>query len=650
MCGLVGFLGGGYLGPEIIKNMADAIYNRGPDDSGYWNDQEHSISLAHRRLSIIDLSSAGHQPMMSADGKYVLVFNGEIYNHLELRKRLNSKIPTWRGDSDTETLLACLTAWGVEKSLENVVGMFAFALWDRHQKTLILARDRFGEKPIYYGWQGFGSKKTFLFGSDLKALKLHPAFNSEISRESLSQYMMFNNVSGVNSIYRGIKKLKPGTYLTVSLKSPDPIIVSYWDACKVALHAKSNIFKGSEVEATLELDNLLKKVIKAQMISDVPLGAFLSGGVDSSLVAAIMQSLSNIPIKTFSIGFSESAYNEAPFAAKVAKHLGTDHTECYINSQQAMDVIPKIPSLFSEPFADSSQIPMFLVSSLARGSVSVALSGDAGDEIFAGYNRYSFVANYWKFFSVAPTPVRRLFSRIMKQVPTNGWNKFSHIPLMSNRWSDIGHKIQKLTEILDARNSRELYLKLISHWGTNDSIVIGMDSNFCSESYIPSDFCLSDVEYMMLMDTKMYLPDDILVKVDRASMGVSLEARVPYLDHRVFEFAWSLPLEYKLRRTSGHLSTKWILRQVLDRYIPSKLINRPKMGFAVPIDSWLRGPLRDWAESLLDERSMSNDGYLNPSPIRKKWEEHISGHRNWQHSLWNVLMFQAWLQTQKGVN
>jgi asparagine synthase (glutamine-hydrolysing) len=650
MCGLVGFLGGEDLDAKIIKNMADAIYNRGPDDSGYWCDQKQSISLGHRRLSIIDLSSAGHQPMISADGRYVLVFNGEIYNHLELRKKLALMAPAWRGNSDTETLLACLATWGIEKCLEYIVGMFAFALWDRVEKVLFLARDRFGEKPLYYGWQGYGSKKTFLFGSDIKALKLHPAFNSEISRESLSQFMMFNNVPGVNSIYRGVSKLMPGNYLRVSLKARDPIIISYWDAYKVALDARSNSFEGSEEEAAFELDKLLKKVIKGQMLSDAPLGAFLSGGVDSSLIAAIMQSLSDVPIKTFSIGFSENAYNEAPFAAKVAKHLGTDHTECYINPQQAMDIIPKIPSLFSEPFADSSQIPMFLVSSLARESVKVALSGDAGDEIFAGYNRYSFVENYWKLFSKVPITIRSILSRTMKQVSTSSWDNFLYIRQISNQWSDIGHKIQKITEVLDAKNSRELYLKLISHWRPVDSVVVGAESNFCLDSYISNNSHLTDVEYMMLMDTKMYLPDDILVKVDRASMGVSLETRTPYLDHRVFEFAWSLPLNYKLRKPSGYLSSKWILRQVLNRYVPSDLINRPKMGFAVPIDSWLRGPLREWAESLLDERAMLNDGYLNPIPIQRKWKEHISGRRNWQHLLWNVLMFQSWMLAQKERN
>lgn len=653
MCGFTGFLFDGQNSVEeaerLATRMAMAIDRRGPDDAGTWSDRQAGVALGHRRLSIVDLSPAGHQPMLSADGVLVLAFNGEIYNHLAMRIELDKAglTPSWRGHSDTETLLAGFSAWGVQATLERCIGMFAFALWNRDMRTLTLGRDRLGEKPLYYGWQGQGNEKVFLFGSELKALKAHPAFLAPIDRNALCLLMRHNYIPAPYSIYRGISKLEAGCLLTISLASPEPRITRYWSATQVAIEGAAQPFTGTAVQAVDSLEGLLKNVVAQQMVADVPLGAFLSGGVDSSTVVALMQEQSSHRVKTFTIGFNEAGYNEAEHAKAVAAHLGTEHTELYVTPQQAMDVIPRLPSLYCEPFSDSSQIPTFLVAQLARKRVTVSLSGDAGDELFCGYNRYLMTSGIWKKLSMFPVGTRRLMALGLAAISAERWNAMlgpmqSILP-SSMRHANLGDKLHKGARVLAASNLEELYRGLVSHWDDPASVVIGgTEPPTLLTGNAPQLQGLDDTQRMMALDTLTYLPDDILVKVDRAAMGVSLEGRVPFLDHRVVEFAWSLPQNMKLRNGVS----KWALREVLYRHVPKALIERPKMGFGVPIGDWLRGPLRDWAETLLGEARLRREGYFHPAPVRQKWDEHLSGVRNWQYHLWNVLMFQAWLEEQ----
>ncbi len=650
MCGFTGYLGHGSWGVseeahKTLERMANAIITRGPDDFGTWQDEVAGIGLAHRRLSIVDLSSAGHQPMFSASGRYVIAFNGEIYNHLDIRAELerSKAVTSWRGHSDTETLLAGFDAWGIQKTLEQAIGMFAFAVWDRQRNTLSLARDRLGEKPLYYGWMN----GVFLFGSELKALRAHPLWKGEIDRGALSLYLRHNYIPAPYSIYKGIYKLRAGCLLTVSLKKSEPGIVTYWSGAKAAVDGVANTFTGSTSQAVNDLDVLLKDAVRQQMMADVPLGAFLSGGVDSSTVVALMQAQSSRPVQTFTIGFNEEGYNEAVHAKAVAKHLGTDHTELYVTAEQALAVIPRLPSLYDEPFSDSSQIPTFLVSQLARQHVTVALSGDAGDELFCGYNRYQMTENLWRKLSAVPRPMRKLAAMALTSVAPQSWDRLAAhlatvVPSIA-RFANVGDKLHKGAGVLSCQSVDSLYLSLVSHWHDPASIVIdGHEPRTLLNGDVPVLGGLDDVQRMMALDMLTYLPDDILTKVDRAAMGVSLETRVPFLDHRVTEFAWSLPQSMKLRDGQA----KWALRQVLYRYVPKELIERPKMGFGVPIDSWLRGPLREWAEALLDEGRLRQEGFFNPAPIREKWSEHLSGRRNWQYHLWDILMFQAWLAEQ----
>jgi asparagine synthase (glutamine-hydrolysing) len=646
MCGLTGYLTsqGATAPPEkLLSKMAAAIAHRGPDDSGTWHDLQAGIGLAHCRLSILDLSPAGHQPMHAASGRYVIVFNGEIYNHNKLRIKLEQagQAPVWRGHSDTETLLACFEAWGIEATLQRSIGMFAIALWDLQNRTLTLMRDRIGEKPLYYGWQG----DTFLFGSELKALKAHPAFRPEIDRNALCLYMRHNCIPAPYSIDQGIAKLMPGCLLSVSLEQREPQIKTYWSGAETAVRGKAQPFIGSAEDAVTTLESLLKDAIGQQMIADVPLGAFLSGGIDSSTVVALMQAQSSRPVKTFSIGFHDDLYNEAARAKAVAQHIGTDHTELYVRPEDCMAVIPRLPTLYDEPFADSSQIPTFLVSQMARKFVTVSLSGDAGDELFAGYNRYSLTASIWGKLSSIPHPLRQLTASAITRISPASWNRIaaalqSIVPAFK-QWANVGDKLHKGAGVMASQSAADLYRGMVSHWQDPASVVIGgAESPTYLTDNIPALDGLNTVERMMALDLLTYLTDDILCKVDRAAMGVSLETRVPFLDHRVVEFAWRLPMDYKQREGQ----TKWALRQVLYRHVPKELIERPKMGFGVPIDSWLRGPLRDWAEDLLDESRLRQEGYFNPAPIREKWAEHLSGKRNWQHLLWVVLMFNAWLE------
>ena len=647
MCGIAGFWQPGAASDgATLAAMTEAIRTRGPDADGQWLDTANGMALGHRRLAILDLTPAGAQPMVSHCGRYVIAFNGEVYNFAALRDELERRgmAHAWRGHSDTEVMLAAIAAWGLEAALKKFVGMFAFALWDRETRTLSLARDRLGEKPLYYGWQG----DTFLFGSELKALKAHPAFRAAIDRNALTLFLRHNAIPAPYSIYQGIHKLPPGSYWQCALiPGPSPRgrgeIKMYWSARSVAEAGQRNLFRGSDAEAATELERLLGQAVGGQMVADVPLGAFLSGGIDSTTVVALMQAQSTRPVKTFTIGFNEAGYNEAEHAHAVARHLGTEHTELYVTPQDAMDVIPRLATMYDEPFADSSQIPTFLVSQLARNHVTVSLSGDGGDELFGGYNRYFWARNLWRKLGWAPRPLRAALAGVLTTLPPAAWNtafqQLGRLLPARLRYTNPGDKLHKAAEILAVRSPEEIYLGLVSHWKNPAQLVPGSHEPLTLLTDPAQQADLPDFEHrMMYLDTVTYLPDDILAKVDRAAMAVSLETRVPLLDHRVVEFAWTLPLAMKIRHGQG----KWLLRQVLYHHVPQSLMDRPKMGFGVPIDHWLRGPLKPWAEALIEPGRLMREGVFDPAPIQQKWIEHQSGSRNWSYYLWDVLMFQAW--------
>lgn len=647
MCGIAGFLEPSptqspELLREIVLGMAATLRHRGPDDGGAWADASAGIALAMRRLAILDLSPAGHQPMHSSSGRYVLVFNGEIYNCEEIRQEILAGSPEFRfrGHSDTEVMLAAFERWGIEGSLRRFNGMFAFALWDISDRTLTLARDRFGEKPLYYGLAG----GRLLFGSELKALRAHPGFSAEIDRGALALYLQHNCVPAPYSIYVGVKKLPPATYLTVAAGNFSAEPRPYWSVLEAAQKGLGNPFTSSEQEATDSLDNLLGDAVKLRMRSDVPLGAFLSGGIDSSTIVALMQAQSGRPVKTFSIGQHDPQYDEAQEASRVARHLGTEHTELYATPQQALDVIPLLPEMYDEPFADSSQIPTFLVSRIAREHVTVSLSGDGGDEIFGGYNRHTWGGPLWRKLQPIPLVLRKLGAASITAVAPGSWDALFRAgkPVLPRSWRQRvpGYKLHKLASVMDSSDAEDMYRRFASHWSSKDELLPGIHPP-ASLLNLGRVSRLSDAtEQMMYLDAVTYLPDDILVKLDRATMAVSLEGRVPILDHRVAEFAWRIPLSMKVRGTEG----KWILRQVLYRYVPRELVERPKFGFGVPLDAWLRGPLRDWAEALLEERRLREEGFFNPEPIRRVWREHLEGRRQREFHLWDVLMFQSWLE------
>ncbi|MDB9891235.1 asparagine synthase (glutamine-hydrolyzing) [Alphaproteobacteria bacterium] len=650
MCGITGFFQptcfSSAFGEKILKKMVEKIRHRGPDDQGIWLDEHKGIGLAHQRLSILDLSPTGHQPMESSSGRYLIVFNGEIYNHLDLRKTLIGSHVHWRGRSDTETLLAGFEQWGIQATIEKCIGMFAFGVWDRQVDTLTLCRDRMGEKPLYFGWQGVGEEACFLFGSELKALKNHPSFSGEVDRDALCLFMRYGNVPAPQTIYKGISKLEPGHLLTISVEDRRLRINPYWSLETVAVMGSCYPTKNNEELVINELEQLLMSAVKQQMIADVSVGAFLSGGIDSSTIVALMQAQSSTPIQTFSIGFGEQNYNEAVQAKEVANYLGTDHTELYVTPRETFDVISKLPNLYCEPFGDSSQIPTYLVSQLARQSVKVSLSGDGGDEIFGGYNRYFLTEKIWNKMSHVPIEIRRFLALIIQGTSPDNLNKVIN-PLQkflpkSLRSINTGDKLHKAAEVLASSDIDELYLGIVSHWKSDEIVLAGVEPEGCL-SRKPSNFLrIDDVQKMMLLDSVSYLPNDILVKLDRAAMGASLETRIPFLDHRVIEFAWQIPQSMKLRQDTG----KWILREVLHRHVPKSIVDRPKMGFGIPIDSWLRGPLKDWAEDLLNENRLIDEGFFNSKMVREKWTEHLSRKKNWHHLLWNVLMFQAWLEVQ----
>jgi len=644
MCGIAGFMAAttqcnaeGLLASG--RAMADAIKHRGPDNGDVWVDVDKGVALAHRRLSILDLSPAGHQPMQSACGRYVLVYNGEIYNWQELRSELatTGHAPAWRGHSDTEILLAGTVAWGLEATLQRARGMFALAIWDRSEKTLTLARDRIGEKPLYYGRVG----GALAFGSELKALRALPDSRFDVDPAALALMLRYGYVPAPHSIYRGIFKLMPGTLLRVSTNGDFGEPEQWWSFVTLAQKAAASRYPFSDSEAIDRLELVLGAAIGEQMVADVPLGALLSGGIDSSTVVALMQARSTRPVRTFTIGFSEGDYDEAAHAKAVARHLGTEHTELHVSPAQARDIIPRLPDIYDEPFADASQIPTALVCALTRQHVSVCLSGDGGDELFAGYNRYFWASSLWRRLERLTPWARRAFASGLSTVPVNTWNgAFCAIqPLLPNRLriSNFGDKLHKLAEVMKVKSKEALYLELVSQWrGALPLRDISESLSLVSNpGRWPAFPCFA--ERMMAVDTLTYLPDDILVKVDRAAMAASLETRVPFLDSRVIDFAWHLPYGQKQRDGQG----KWLLRQLLYRHVPRALLDRPKQGFGVPIEHWLRGPLRDWAEDLLSPEALSAEGLLDVGMVRAMWERHLSG-RNVQYALWNVLMFQAW--------
>lgn len=649
MCGIAGFVGGSWNGDAearaILARMKGSIAHRGPDHSDVWIDPESRVGFAHNRLAILDLSAAGNQPMQSHSGRFVIVYNGEIYNHLEIREELAGadRSPIWGGHSDTETLLAAIDAWGVRGALERATGMFAVALWDRQDRTLVLARDRLGEKPLYYGRQD-RADAPFLFGSELKAMAEHPQFRRDIDRGALTLLLRYNYIPAPFSIYQDIRKLPAGAFLTLR-PGGEPEVEQYWSGANVAERGVADPLRLSDEEAVDELEQRLEAAISRQMIADVPLGAFLSGGIDSSAIVALMQKSSTRPVKTFTIGFHEKDYNEAEHAKAVAAHLRTDHTELYVTAQEARAVIPRLPQIYDEPFADASQIPTYLVSALARQHVKVSLSGDGGDEMFGGYNRYLLTTELWDKITRIPRPFRAAAGRAMTAIPPSAWTRFGHaaggiLPKVA-RVDRLGDKVHKGAPLLSSESVDQLYSGMLSLWREPETVVVGADEpQSQATGLVPQLHGLGPIERMMALDMLGYLPDDILVKVDRAAMAVSLETRVPYLDHHLVEFAWRLPLGMKFRDGK----TKWILRQLLYRHVPPELVERPKMGFGIPLGAWLRGPLRDWAEALLDERRLRDEGYFRPEPIRRMWQSHLRGSFDEQYRLWGVLMFQSWLE------
>jgi asparagine synthase (glutamine-hydrolysing) len=637
MCGIAGVMNLAAGSRELLERnaiaMAESLAHRGPDDHGIWSDADAGIALTHRRLSIVDLSPAGHQPMVSADGRFIVTYNGEIYNFQELRPELEKRGIKFRGHSDTEVMLEAFAAYGVEATVKRLIGMFTIGVWDRRERVLKLVRDRLGIKPLY--WAKFGA--LFLFGSELKALRAHPGWTARINRSAVASFMRHNYVPAPHSIYEGVNKLEPASILTLRAGG-EPQIERFWDARAVAKTGLNNPLQADANELTDRLEALLRDAVGRRMVADVPVGAFLSGGIDSSTVAALMKVANAGPVRTYTIGFELPGFDEAVHSAAVARHLGTDHTELTVTAKEALDVIPQLPSMYDEPFADSSQIPTYLVSAMTRRHVTVALSGDGGDELFGGYNRYQLASQMWRGLSLLPRQLRQGIAASIVSVSPDRWSRLLSFLPTSVRPSQIGDKLHKLATVLGQPDGMAVYRRLVTHWEPAE-VMPGVDEykGILWNQELPKEIP-GFLEQMQLMDLITYLPDDILTKVDRASMAVALEARVPLLDHRVVEFAWQLPRTVKVRGGTS----KWLLRQVLDRHVPQNLIDRPKMGFGIPLGEWLRGPLRDWAETFLEERRLREANLLDVTRVRQYWREHLDGRRNWQYLIWDVLMLETW--------
>ena len=644
MCGITGVL---YRQPAmgveqlsaLVKDMSDSLVHRGPDDCGVWVDAQVGVAFGHRRLSIVDLSPTGHQPMTSINGRFVISFNGEIYNFKEIRAVLEKNGVSFKGHSDTEVLIESIAHHGLDQTLKNVNGMFAFSLWDKEERSLTLVRDRIGKKPLYYGC----CNNVFLFGSELKAIKKHPDFDDEVDRGALGQFIQYSWLNGPSSIYSNIKKLPAGTFLKINQKnfSQENSPISYWSAQTIAETGVTNPYIGSYEDAIDQLERLLKDSVSHRMIADVELGALLSGGIDSSLVVSIMQASSNRKVKTFSIGFHEASHNEAEHAKKIANHLGTDHTELYVTPQECMDVIPKLPQMYDEPFGDVSQIPTYLVSQLAREKVKVVLSGDGGDELFAGYTRYFRCMDHWRKHERVPLSLRPAIGSGMEFMAKGLWGLLSNTTTNAEMkgWRRFGAKLEKRARHIDAKSSLELFVRMMARCKNIGELVVDYQQphSFLSNQQVWPNF-KEPILNMMLADMVCYLPDDILVKVDRASMAASLEARCPLLDKNVIEFAWQLPFAMKVNQAGG----KRILKSLLAKYLPTELTERKKMGFGVPIGKWLRGPLKEWADDLLNPVRITEQSYLNAKEVQRLWKQHQSGWRNHDDILWSILMFQAW--------
>ncbi len=649
MCGICGLLFSEQRNPyeigPVILSMTNSLKHRGPNASDIWINPNNNVFFGHSRLSIQDLSQAGAQPMISESKKLAITFNGEIYNHLSIRKNLDRS--RWNGTSDTETILYAIEEKGLRWFLMHASGMFSLAVYNLESSVLFLANDKFGEKPLYFS----KDNKHFLFGSELKALKLSKLFQPKINRKALALYTRLGYVPAPYSIYENVHKIVPGTFIEVPISEgciKDMNTVHYWDTQEKAISSLENPFSGSFQDAVIEGESLLLSSVSERMLSDVPVGAFLSGGIDSSLISAMMQKSSDNKIKTFTMGFNEEGYDESQQAAYVAQHLDTDHTELIVTSDLALDVIPQLPNIYDEPFSDSSQIPTYLLSKMTAEHVTVALSGDAGDEVFGGYNRHVSTLKLWEKIKKIPLPIRTKISSMVMAISPRSfgtiYNFLIKITPLIERIEHFPDKAQKLANIMKCNSLDEIYLSLISTWDNPNTLINNVKEPKSLANNILKYPVLNHFEHsIMLLDTQTYLPGDILTKVDRASMASSLETRLPFLDHNVFEFAWRLPLNYKIKDNKG----KYILRSILSRHVPKELWDRPKKGFSVPLDTWLRGPLKEWASELLNPKKIAKQGYFNQDEIAKKWKEHQSGKHNWQDLLWNILMFQAWLENEE---
>jgi asparagine synthase (glutamine-hydrolysing) len=649
MCGIAGYLGpeaNREAGAAIVERMTRAIVHRGPDDGGVWIDERGRVGLGNRRLAIVDLSPEGHQPMESTDGRHIITFNGEVYNFEELRKELERLGHAFRGHSDTEVILTAVTRWGIEASLERFVGMFAIALWDRSEERLHLMRDRIGKKPLYYGWFG----DTFVFGSELKCLRVHPGFRGDVDRTVLALYVSSSYITAPHTIYEGVAKLPSGTYMSIGLRgsSAPAAPVPYWSARRVAEAGAAKPLKLSVPDAVDELDRVVRDAVRIRMRADVPLGAFLSGGIDSSAVVATMQAQAQQPVRTFTIGFTQSDMNEAEHAKAVAAHLGSEHTDLYVTDADALNVIPRLPEIFDEPFADASAIPTLLLAELTRRHVTVSLSGDGGDELFGGYHHHHLVDKLWRWASTVPPSVRSVLTDGLTRVRPESWDRMSAAlrPVLPKRLHDRhpGPAIYRLALAIRERDPEVFCRTFLAHWTDAGPLVIGAGLPPLPLTHPDQWADLPNaIQKLMFLDLVTFLPDDIMVKVDRATMAISLEARAPLLDHRLVEFCWRLPMSMKVRDGTS----KYLLRQMLYRYVPRAMVERPKRGFGAPVGKWLRGGLKDWADSLLDRPRLIDEGFFNPDPIVRRWAEHRSGERDWSSSLWDILTFQAWFESQR---